>query len=297
MPLSPECGAATTALPEEPALPATSARCGVRRARDDQETQDQDLIIEETPVALVFNGVSHAVMLASPGDVEDFAVGFSLSEGILDDASDIYDLEVRSECAGIVVSLTIASQRFAALKERRRNLAGRTGCGLCGVESLEALALHQGGRVCVSPAPEISGEAIENGLRQLPRWQPLRELTGASHGAAWCDWQGNIQLLREDVGRHNALDKLVGAMARRKVSDRHGFALISSRASYEMVQKTVRAGIPALVAVSAPTALAVRMARASGLTLVGFARPGQRVVYSPLSEPGQPSPSLSHTLV
>jgi len=289
MPVSPELGAATTALSDEPVLPETSARCDVRRVRDGQETQDQDLIIEETPVALVFNGVSHAVMLASPGDVEDFAVGFSLSEGILDNASDIYDLEVRSECAGIVVSLTIASQRFAALKERRRNLAGRTGCGLCGVESLEALALHHGGRVCVSPAPEISGEAIENGLRQLPRWQPLRQLTGASHGAAWCDWQGNIQLLREDVGRHNALDKLVGAMARQKMPDRHGFALISSRASYEMVQKTVRAGIPALVAVSAPTALAVRMARASGLALIGFARPGQRVVYSPLSEPGQPS--------
>jgi len=271
--------------------------CDVRRIRGDTVTSDEDHVIEEVPVALVFNGISHAVMLASPADLEDFAVGFSLSEGIVAQAREIHDLDVRSECSGIVVEMTIASERFFALKDRRRSLVGRTGCGLCGVESLEAITAQTAN----SPANlasefRLKHEAIDEGLRQLPHWQPLRNLTGASHGAAWCDAQGNIELLREDVGRHNALDKLVGALARQNKPISDGFVLITSRASYEMVQKTARAGIAALVAVSAPTTLAVQMAKSAGVLLVGFARDGQQVIYSQPDrldfQPSSPSYSL-----
>jgi len=275
-----------------------AAVCDVRRIRGDTVTSDEDHVIEEVPVALVFNGISHAVMLASPADLEDFAVGFSLSEGIVAQAREIHDLDVRSECSGIVVEMTIASERFFALKDRRRSLVGRTGCGLCGVESLEAITAQTAN----SPANlasefRLKHEAIDEGLRQLPHWQPLRNLTGASHGAAWCDAQGNIELLREDVGRHNALDKLVGALARQNKPISDGFVLITSRASYEMVQKTARAGIAALVAVSAPTTLAVQMAKSAGVLLVGFARDGQQVIYSQPDRLDFQSSSPSYSLV
>lgn len=258
-----------------------TALCDVSRVRGNTVTSDADHVIEEVPVALVFNGISHAVMLASPTDLEDFAVGFSLSEGIVEHAREIRDLEVSRECSGIVVEMAIASERFFALKDRRRSLVGRTGCGLCGVDSLEAITTQTASSTPARPGRfNLSNHAINEGLRQLPHWQPLRSLTGASHGAAWCDAQGNIELLREDVGRHNALDKLVGALARQNKTIDDGFVLITSRASYEMVQKTTRAGISALVAVSAPTTLAVQMAKSAGILLVGFARDGQRVVYN-----------------
>lgn len=266
---------------EAPGRLETTAMCDVVRVRGVEATADEDQLIEEVPVALVFNGISHAVMLASPADLEDFAIGFSLSEGIVEQVREIRDLEVRRECSGMVVDMDIASGRFAALKDRRRSLSGRTGCGLCGLESLDAMAAHTTiGSTRFSDPFRLSNEAIDESLRQLPHWQPLRHITGASHGAAWCDARGNIELLREDVGRHNALDKLVGALARQQQQPRDGFALITSRASYEMVQKAARAGIRALVAVSAPTALAVQMARSAGMLLVGFARSGQRVIYS-----------------
>jgi len=261
--------------------PVAAALCDVRRVKGDTATSDADHVIEEVPVALVFNGISHAVMLASPTDLEDFAVGFSLSEGIVEHAHEIRDLDVRSECAGMIVEMTIASERFFALKDRRRSLVGRTGCGLCGIESLDAIAAQSIRSTLPQPGGfNLSNHAIDKSLRQLPHWQPLRGITGASHGAAWCDTQGNIGILREDVGRHNALDKLVGALARQNTQVSDGFVLVTSRASYEMVQKTARAGISALVAVSAPTTLAVQMAKSAGLLLVGFARDGQHVVYS-----------------
>lgn len=275
-----------------------TALCDVLRVRDSDATEDEDQIIEEVPVALVFNGISHAVMLASPGDLEDFALGFSLGEGIVEDAREIYDLEIRHECSGIVLNMDIASQRFVALKGRRRSLTGRTGCGLCGVESLDAMACQTVQGTQRSPnRSRLSNAAIDEGLRQLPHWQPLRNITGASHAAAWCDAHGNIELLREDVGRHNALDKLVGALARQNRQERDGFALITSRASYEMVQKAARAGISALVAVSAPTALAVQMAKSAGILLVGFARTGRRVVYSHPDRLDLLSSAVAHTLM
>lgn len=235
----------------------------------------QDLLALEVPVALVYNGISHAVMMATPADLEEFALGFSLSEGILAHPHECYDLEVREEARGLAVRLTISSQRLVELKARRRNLAGRTGCGLCGTEALEQ---------AIRPIPEVTAPslndaAIQRALAALSDHQPLQAATGATHAAAWCDAGGRIQLTREDVGRHNALDKLIGALARRGGPSPDGFALVSSRASYEMVHKCASTGIGALVAVSAATALAVAQAQQAGLLLAGFARPGRHLIY------------------
>ncbi|MFG6178002.1 formate dehydrogenase accessory sulfurtransferase FdhD [Halomonas sp. THAF12] len=239
--------------------------------RDDAE----DALALEVPVALVYNGISHAVMMASPTDLEDFALGFSLTEGIIAHPHECYDLELQEDTRGLTVQLTIASQREAELKERRRSLAGRTGCGLCGTEALDQ-AIRP---IPAVQAPALTDAAIQRALGELAEHQALQAATGASHGAAWCDADGRIRRVREDVGRHNALDKLIGAVARAGGPSKDGFALVSSRASYEMVHKSASAGIGALVAVSAATALAVEQAREAGLLLVGFARPGRHLVY------------------
>ncbi|GAA0685735.1 formate dehydrogenase accessory sulfurtransferase FdhD [Vreelandella titanicae] len=235
----------------------------------------EDLLALERPVALVYNGISHAVMMASPTNLEEFALGFSLSEGILANVDECYDLDIHEQPQGLTIHLTIASQRMAELKQRRRSLTGRTGCGLCGTEALEQ-AIRPIPHVM---APPLSDAAIQRSLRELSAHQPLQAATGASHGAAWCDVWGNIRQLREDVGRHNALDKLIGALAHEASPLGEGFALVTSRASYEMVHKCASAGIGALVAVSAATALAVEQAQASGLLLAGFARPGRHLIY------------------
>ncbi|WKD28127.1 formate dehydrogenase accessory sulfurtransferase FdhD [Halomonas sp. KG2] len=248
----------------------------VRRGANGWYTDTQeDLLALERPVALVYNGISHAVMMASPADLEDFALGFSLSEGILANITECYDLDIHEAPQGLTVHLTIASQRMAELKQRRRSLTGRTGCGLCGTEALEQ-AIRPIPSVV---APSLSDAAIQRSLQELATQQPLQAATGASHGAAWCDTQGRILRLREDVGRHNALDKLIGALAREAAPLEEGFALVTSRASYEMVHKCASTGIGALVAVSAATALAVEQAQASGLLLAGFARPGRHLIY------------------
>ncbi|MGQ4877810.1 formate dehydrogenase accessory sulfurtransferase FdhD [Billgrantia sp. LNSP4103-1] len=241
----------------------------------------EDSIAVEMPVALVYNGISHAVMMATPADLEDFALGFSLTEGILHVAEELYGVEVREEAAGIAVHLEVASQRFMELKQRRRSLTGRTGCGLCGTESLEQ-AIRP---VAPVVAPEVGDAAIQYALEALRWHQPLQRETGATHGAAWCDLAGQVLSAREDVGRHNALDKLIGALSRERLDPQQGFALVSSRASYEMVQKCANAGIGCLVAVSAPTSLAIEQARQAGLKLVGFARSGRHVIYhQPVAE-------------
>lgn len=263
---------------DEIPLPLTSAVLPVLRVRRERAAMMDDEVIEEVPIALVYNGISQAVMLASPADLEDFALGFSLGEGILAHRRELYDLEVRNTCHGISVEMKIAPQRFLALKERRRNLAGRTGCGLCGVESLTDVVRHPETLPADGHYPDLA--AIDESLRQLPDWQNLHRRTGSAHAAAWADLHGNILCCREDVGRHNALDKLIGALARGEQPRPPGFALISSRASYEMVQKAANAGISTLVAISAPTALAIRQAEAVGLLLIGFARQGQLVAYS-----------------
>ncbi|MWJ29095.1 formate dehydrogenase accessory sulfurtransferase FdhD [Halomonas sp. ZH2S] len=248
---------------------------------------DDDVLAREVPVAMVYNGISHAVMMATPQDLADFALGFSLSEGILAHHHECYDLEVLEEPQGLTIHLRIAGQRLAALKARRRNLTGRTGCGLCGTEALEQ-AIRPIPRVM---APVLGDDAIQRALANLAEHQALQALTGACHGAAWCDGQGRIQLVREDVGRHNALDKLIGALACRGGPPPDGFVLVSSRASYEMVHKSASAGIGALVAVSAATALAVEQAQAADLLLVGFARPGRHLIYH---RPAAPKAARAH---
>jgi len=253
------------------------ATISARRIAGGKSVASLENLIEEVPVALVYNGISHAVMLASPGDLEDFALGFSLSEGILQALGELYDCEVVSVAEGIEVRLEIASERLVALQARRRSLAGRTGCGLCGVESLQAAVRE--------PAPVASrvllpASAIQRVLADLGGRQPLHRATGAAHAAAWATNDGTLRVVREDVGRHNALDKLIGALAKQRFDPAAGFVVVTSRASYEMVQKTAAAGIGLLAAVSAPTAYAARLAEAANLTLVGLARPGRLTAYS-----------------
>lgn len=267
----------TCTLATDYTLPHADQQVTVLRLEQGQGQPTHDRLIEEVPVAMVYNGISHAVLLASPTHLEDFALGFSLSEGILQQAGELYDLDVQTGPQGIAINMDIASARFSALKERRRTLAGRTGCGLCGVDNLDAVSRD------IAPLPDLPTlplSAVAQATEQFRNWQPLHQQTGAAHGAAFCQTNGNITLAREDVGRHNALDKLVGALRRQQVDTRGGFVLVSSRASYEMVQKTAMAGIGTLVAVSAPTAYATRLAHETGLLLAGFARPGRLTIYS-----------------
>ena len=236
-----------------------------------------ETLAEEVPVALVYNGISHAVMLATPADLEDFAIGFSLSECIVGRAGEILDLEVAEHGSGIELQMQITAERAQALKAHRRSLAGRTGCGLCGSESLDQLA-RRASRV--DSASTLAEGAVAVALGQMQAGQPLFGLTGAVHAAAWCDASGFIRVLREDVGRHNALDKMIGALAREGCGFADGFVLMTSRASYEIVQKSAAVGIAVVAAVSAPTGMAVRVANESGVTLIGFARGERHCVYS-----------------
>jgi FdhD protein len=239
--------------------------------------QKLDNIAEEVAIALIYNGISHAVMMASPTNLHEFCLGFSLSEGIINNPSEMYGVEFFQTDKGIEASLEISSQCMMSLKSYRRNFSGRTGCGLCGSESLDQ-AIKPIKSVALKALP--SDKAIQQGLSELSKHQKLQILTGAVHGAAWCDGGGKIVLLREDVGRHNALDKLIGALALNKINTDNGFALISSRASYEMVQKVTSINISTLVAVSAPTALAITLATKANLNLIGFARLGRHTLYT-----------------
>lgn len=266
--------------------PAATARVAVSRWHSGFAQRVVDELAEEVPVALEYNGISHAVMLASPTDLADFALGFSLSEGILESAHELYDCDVvYSDHAtpgapglqGIRVVMQIAAGRFAGLKHKRRALAGRTGCGLCGVESLSNLAPVP--RLVVSSL-HITPAHLQRAFAQLEQQQVLQQRTGATHAAGWLGPGGALTLVREDVGRHNALDKLIGALAVARADFSAGAALITSRASYEMVQKAAVMGVGVLAAVSAPTALAQRLAAQTGLTLLGFVRRGNCVVYA-----------------
>ncbi|MGH6638813.1 MAG: formate dehydrogenase accessory sulfurtransferase FdhD [Polaromonas sp.] len=249
----------------------------VSGTRGGQGFEVQDWVAEEVPVALEFNGISHAVMLATPLDLEDFALGFSLSEGILQGPHELYDVEQHTGEEGITLRLEVAGAAFARLKDRRRSMAGRTGCGLCGTESLAQVARP----LPVLPdGPPLRRQAIARAMTQMRALQLLQQATGAVHAAAWCTPQGDAILLREDVGRHNALDKLIGALAGSGVAIHEGFIAVTSRASFEMVQKTVLARAPLLAAVSAATSLAAATAEVAGLTLVGFARGDDLVVYT-----------------
>lgn len=244
--------------------------------RDGAVESDADCVVAEVPVALVYNGISHVVMMATPTHLEDLALGFSLSEGIIQSTSQMLDCELQRQERGLELQITVTNQCFAALKTRRRNLTGRTGCGLCGLESLDQaipeLPLLEGSQ-------HIEHRALQAALADLDEAQTLKRHTGGVHGAAWCGVDGNIVLMREDVGRHNALDKMLGALWRGEQRE-PGFVLVTSRASYEMVAKVANCGIEILAAVSAPTSLAIEQAESCGLTLAGFVQPGRQVIYT-----------------
>ena len=234
-----------------------------------------DTLVEEVPVALVFNGISHAVLMAVSSDLEDLAAGFSLTEGIIDQYENIRGIELHRGCSGIELQLDISSRCFQRLKLKRRNMTGTTGCGICGAEQLahvnrELLPLDH--------TLNIGSRQIEQAFASLKQQQKLNHLTGASHAAAYVLPDGEVVAVREDVGRHIALDKLIGHIARHHL--RGGAILVTSRASFEMVQKTVAAGVEMLCAISAVTKMAVDLAEKSNLTLAGFCRPGKVSIYS-----------------
>jgi len=253
------------------------ARREVIDVTGDAATPLQDRLAEEIPLAIHCDGEPLAVMMVSPGDLEDFAWGFALTElGLA--ADDLVSVAAQAVLEGIRLDLRTRDPRPAGeAAERRRWLPGRSGCGLCGSRSLEDVVRQP---EAVGRGSAISRSALDAALEQLGQRQPLNAATGAVHAAAWAGADGTLRLVREDVGRHNALDKLVGAMRRDGVDPQSGFALVTSRASYEMVVKAATAGIPLLAALSAPTALAVDLAAGCGLTLLGFVRGDRHVVYS-----------------
>lgn len=236
----------------------------------------EDWLAEEAPVEVRYNGQPFAVMMATPVDLEDFAWGFSLSEGLVECIDDIHGVEVQTHLEGFIVDIDAPSVVVPGAGDARA-LPGRSGCGVCGSRRLEDVLRTP---VQVPDGPIVDSAALQRAGSDLERFQPMNASTGAMHAAAWAGSDGRIAIVREDVGRHNALDKLFGALMRQGVDRRDGFVLVSSRASYELVTKAARLGVGLLAAVSAPTALAVDLARASGLTLVGFVRPGRQVVYS-----------------
>ena len=249
----------------------------VERWQGGQQSIQDDYIAEEVPVSLVYNGTPHVVMLATPTNLEDFALGFSMTEGIISSPSELISSHIYNRSNGIEIRLRIPEQRFCGLADKGRNLTGRTGCGLCGAATLE--------QAVKDTQPVQAGFSLPiaellRALADIGQQQQLNRLTGAVHAAGWAKPGEGLQYVREDVGRHNALDKLLGLLYRLKENPAAGFIVITSRASYEVVQKAASAGITLLAAMSAPTGLAVRLAEEAGLTLVGFARRNQYVVYA-----------------
>ncbi|WP_337053784.1 formate dehydrogenase accessory sulfurtransferase FdhD [Pseudoxanthomonas sp. USHLN014] len=254
------------------------------RVRGEVAEARADEIAEEVPVAFVYNDTPFAVMMATPCDLVDFAQGFALSEDIVEAIADAHVESIEHLLEGVEVRMRIPPQREQALQRRRRSMSGRSGCGVCGSELLEA-ALRDpapvGPGIVVTPAAlQRALRALQRALRALRAAQPLGARTGATHAAGWALADGEIALVREDVGRHNALDKLIGAMHRAGLDPQAGFLVVTSRASYEMAMKAASAGIAFLAAISAPTALALALAQRTGMTLLGFARDDGYALYT-----------------
>jgi len=251
------------------ATPSPLRRVAPTRWRDGVASAGERAIPEETAVALTYNRFSYAVMMATPADLEDFAVGFSLSEGMVARPEEIQEIDIVASETGIELRLWIDEARIAAFTERRRTMAGPTGCGLCGVESL-AEAMRAPPKV--ASGLHVAADALAAAVASLPALQRFNRQTHAIHAAAFWEPANGIAALREDVGRHNALDKLAGALRRRGLAAGGGAMLLTSRVSVEMVQKAAVLGAPIIAAVSAPTALALRTAEAAGITLVAIVR-------------------------
>jgi FdhD protein len=263
------------AIPEE--SKSVSSEVTIDRWTQGTTTHTTDQVAEEVPIAIVYHNVPHVVMLATPANFEDFGVGFTLSEGLVARPDEIREVEVTQGADAVDVRITVAWERFTELLHRRRNLTGRTGCGLCGTEKAEDAIRDI---PPVGPGTTVSTHDLHAAIEQLGSLQPINARTGSVHGAAWVVPGQGIQFVREDVGRHNALDKAIGALVRSKADMSAGYMLVTSRASYEMAQKCATVGISFLAAFSAPTAFAVRLALKTGMTLVAFARRDRHVVYA-----------------
>ena len=249
----------------------------VERWQGSRRTLQQDYVAEEVPVSLVYNGTPHVVMLATPTNLEEFALGFSITEGIINSPQELLSARIYNRSNGIEVHLKIPEQRVACLADKGRNLTGRTGCGLCGASTLQQAIRRPN---AVTGDLTLAANELFSALADIKQRQTLNHLTGSVHAAAWVVPGLGIVAIREDVGRHNALDKLIGSLLRSGKNLAAGFVLVTSRASYELVQKTASVGITLLAAISAPTGLAIRLAEEAGLTLIGFARDDQHVVYT-----------------
>jgi len=264
--------------PDRASLPPAPVRTvAVERWQAGTIEAATDEVADEWPVAFKYLGVPHVVMLATPADLEDLAVGFTLSEALVAAPHEIRSVEAKVAGESLEVEIAITAERFAALLTRHRNLSGRTGCGMCGAETLaDAIRAPP----ALAGRLQLSAAELHAALAELGAGQRYNARTGSIHAAAWVVPGAGVSLVREDVGRHNALDKLIGALVRRGEDLARGYVLVTSRASYEIVQKAATVGIAAVVAVSAPTAFAIRSAEAFGVTLVGFARPQRHVVYA-----------------
>ncbi|MGM3276798.1 formate dehydrogenase accessory sulfurtransferase FdhD [Ralstonia sp. 24A2] len=262
-----------TALTRHPAgLPVVST-AATRRTRAGAHEDATTAVADETPVALVFNGITHAVMMASPADLEDFALGFALSEGIIDSRADWRGADVETHTHGIEIHTEIASHCFVRLKEHRRALAGPTGCGLCGIESLQTFETTPASLARPAWVESLADAQVLDAMNTIATHQPANALTGGLHAAGWVPADGNTPLhVLEDVGRHNALDKLIGRLTRLGTRPADGFVVMTSRASFELARKCVHVGVPVLATISAPSSLAIRHAKAGQLTLLAFCR-------------------------
>ena len=258
-------------------LPPTTSPVRVRRWHDGRTEPADDVVAEEQPVQLCYQGIPHVVLLATPADLEDLAVGFTLTEAIVEHPGEIRSVELQRPGGALTVRVDIAAERFSEVLKRQRNLTGRTGCGVCGAETIDQAIRRP---PPVGAGPSVGVAELDAVVGELASRQPLNDLTGSVHAAAWVVPGAGIRLLREDVGRHNALDKVIGALLREGTDPAGGYLVVTSRASYEMVQKSATAGVAFLAAVSAPTGLAIRLAQDCGMTLVGFARQRQHVVYA-----------------
>lgn len=234
-------------------------------------------IAGEVPISLSYNGLAHAVMMITPTEIEDFAYGFTITQEIVETAKQIESMELRELPTGFLAQMTIPGDRFQLLAGRRRNLVGQTGCGLCGIVEL-GQAVHS--LLPIDRRPKISREAVFRALSSSRELQKLNQATGAMHAAFFMSPEGEPILTREDVGRHNALDKLIGHMALGGMDAGEGFFLLTSRCSYELVEKAVIARAPALVTISAPTSLAIARAKAARLTLISLARNDNALVFN-----------------